>query len=253
MGLITPLVVRAPGAPRPWGPHGGSGPWCRDGREQVAGGQAPGRRQVPSWASVLGAQLSPLCSHLAELGGELGDSSGVLGHAGISGRGGRGLGCAGWWAFVPRVHPGSRGGYLGHLPGAKSRDHYYVAVACPQMVPETGTRRAPCAGAAVPACGHQPVLRLPDHHLCVCVRARLPATLRSPVKHDPAFSSGTSCLTLAQRRQLPSSKGFVVNLGDSEAPLASSLVSSELISVAGSSPLQVGLSCDRFPSSLLQP
>lgn len=208
---------------------------------------------MPSWASVLGAQLSPLCSHLAELGGELGDSSGVLGHAGISGRGGRGLGCAGWWAFVPRVHPGSRGGYLGHLPGAKSRDHYYVAVACPQMVPETGTRRAPCAGAAVPACGHQPVLRLPDHHLCVCVRARLAAMLRSPVKHDPAFSSGTSCLTLAQRRQLPSSKGFVVNLGDSEAPLASSLVSSELISVAGSSPLQVGLSCDRFPSSLLQP
>lgn len=149
------------------------------------------------------------------------------------------------------------GAYLGHLPGAKSRDRYYVAVVCPQTVPEAGTWRAPCAGAAVPACGHHPVLRLPDHHLCVCVRARLPAMLRSPVKHDPAFNSDTSCLTLAQRRQFPSSKGFVVNLGAPEAPLASFLRSSELISVMGSSLLQVGLSCDRFPSwlpsSLLHP
>lgn len=38
------------------------------------------------------------------------------------------------------------GAYLVHLPGAKPRDRYYVAVACPQMAPETGTRRAPFAG-----------------------------------------------------------------------------------------------------------
>ena len=153
------------------------------------------------------------------------------------------------------------GAYLVHLPGAKPRDHYCVAVAWSQMVPETGTRRAPCAGAAVPAHGLGPILRLPDHHLCVCVcvcvRAWLPAGLRSLVKHDPTFNCGTRCLASAQRHQFPSSEGFVANLGASEAPLAAFLRSSELISVAGSSLLQVGLSCNRFPSwlpsSLLHP
>ena len=56
-----------------------------------------------------------------------------------------------------------------HLPRAKPRDRYCVAVARPQMEPETGTWWAPCAGAAVPAHGLRPVPRLPDHHLCVCV------------------------------------------------------------------------------------
>ena len=144
------------------------------------------------------------------------------------------------------------------LPGAPPRGQIQGPLLCSCRLPPDGTRDRNTAGSLCRGSraslwsSARPEAAGPSL-VCVCVRARLPATLRSPVKHDPAFSSGTSCLTLAQRRQLPSSKGFVVNLGDSEAPLASSLVSSELSSVAGSSPLQVGLSCDRFPSSLLQP
>lgn len=123
---------------------------------------------------------------------------------GISGRGGRGLRCAvcaGWWVFVPRVHPASRGR---SLPGAPPTGQTQGPLLCSRRPAPDGTRdrnmvgslcrgsrasswSSPCPEAAGPS----PV--------CVCVRAWLPAGLRSPVKHDLTFNCGTRCLASAQR------------------------------------------------------
>ena len=109
---------------------------------------------------------------------------------GASGRGGRGLRCAvcaGWWVFVPRVHPGSRGR---RLPGAPPRGQTQGPLLCSRRLPPDGTRDRNTAGslcrAAVPARGPRRVLRLPAHHLCVC---QSPAPSRAEVsgKTRPHF------------------------------------------------------------------